>query len=117
MKRDDEFLRELLLEIEASNDHLVFVHRTMDGGDLQNKQWFHAQLLCDDGYLSQESDAAYRLTAQGCDLIDSIRDEGIWNKTKGAVAETGGSATLDIILGLARGFLKKKIADHTGIDL
>lgn len=117
MKRDDDYLRDLLMEIEASEDHLFFVIRTMDGGDLQNKQWFHAQLLCDYGLLCQESDAAYRLTAQGCDLIDSIRDNGIWRQTKRAVAETGGNATLEIIRSLARGFLKKKIADHTGIDL
>ena len=117
MKRDDDYLRELLMEVEASEETLYFVHRTMDGPDRQNKLWFHAQLLCDQGYLCQESDAAYRLTAQGCAFIDSIRDEGIWSQTKQAVAETGGNATLDIIVSLARGFLKKKIADHTGIDL
>ena len=51
MKRDDDYLRELLLEIEASEDTLFFIIRSLDGGDRQNKQWFHAQLLCNHGYL------------------------------------------------------------------
>lgn len=117
MKRDDDYLRELLMEIESHEHCLFLVIRTMGRGSPQEEKWFHAQLLCDQGYLFQESDSAYRLTAQGCEFLDSIRDEGVWSKTKQAVAETGGNATLEITKNLASGFLKKKIADHTGIDL
>ncbi len=117
MKRDDDYLRELLMEIESHGRCLFLVIRTMGLGVQEEKKWFHAQLLCDQGYLYPESDVAYRLTAQGCEFLDSIRDEGVWNKTKRTVAETGGNATLEIIKNLASGFLKKKIADHTGIDL
>ena len=44
--------------------------------------------------LYQVSDSAYRLTSQGHDFIEAIRDKGIWEKTKEAVAETGGNASL-----------------------
>ena len=46
-----------------------------------------------------------------------MRDEGIWNRTKEAVAQSGGNATLEIITQLGVAFLKKKVRDHTGLDL
>ena len=117
MKRDNEYLRDLLLEIEESEEHLYLVVMTLGAGLDQEKKWFHVQLLCDQGYLFQESKRAYRLTAQGLDFIESVRDEGIWNRTKAAIGETGGNVTLEILSSLARGFLKKKIEKHTGIEI
>ena len=52
--------------------------------------------MYDAGYITEESNEVYRLTSQGHDFIESIRDEGIWNKTKAMVSETGGNATLEI---------------------
>lgn len=60
---------------------------------------------------------AFRLTSQGHDYLDAIRDQGIWAKTKDVVAKTGGSATLEIVKALATGLLKKQISERTGIDL
>lgn len=77
----------------------------------------HVLLLVDAGLVAEIDESTFRLTAQGHGYLDAIRDEGIWNKTKQAVAETGGSATLDIIKSLAVGFLKTKIEKHTGITL
>jgi hypothetical protein len=59
----------------------------------------------------------FELTWLGHDYLDAVRDEGIWHKTKKAVSETGGSATLEIVKALALGFVKKKIAQHTGIEI
>ena len=67
--------------------------------------------------MTQVNDHVFRMTNQGHDYLDAIRDNGIWTKTKAAVAETGGSATLEIVKALALGFLKKKIETHTGIQL
>ena len=81
------------------------------------KKWYHVQLLCDDGYLCKINDMGYRLTSQGHEFIESVRDEGIWNETKKLVVETGGNATIEIIKKLALGLLKKKISEHAGIEL
>ena len=117
MPRDDEYLRDLLFKVEKQSDYFLSIVRTLSDSSDTRKKWYHAQLLCDSGYLVQISKSRYRLTAKGHDFIESIRDEGIWNKTKAAIAETGGNATLEIIKNLACGFLKKKISTHTGIEL
>ena len=117
MQRDDEYIRDFLFEIEKQDDFLVLIPEFLDASPAERKKLYHAQLLCDSGYMIQISDTGYRLTAQGHDFISSIRDEGIWNKTKAAVAETGGNATLEVVKNLAYGFLKKKISDHTSVEL
>jgi len=70
-----------------------------------------------DSGLAIRRSVRYWITSAGHDYLETIRDEGIWKKTKDVVSETGGSATLEIIMSLATGFLKKKIEKHTGIEL
>lgn len=57
------------------------------------------------------------MTFQGHDYLDAIRSVGIWEQTKATIADTGGSATLEVLKSLATGFLKKKIEEHTGIEI
>lgn len=120
MKRDNDYLRKLLFKIESSDNYLIFVPLTFGMSDEQHKEYYHVQLLCDAGYLvklNETKNSGYRLTSQGHDFIEAIRDKGIWEKTKDAVAETGGNATMDILKTLAQGLLRKKVAEHTGIEL
>ena len=78
---------------------------------------YHARLFVDAGFLANERSHQFRLTNAGHDYLNAIRDEGIWSRTKAAVAETGGSATLELIKNIATGFVKKKLSQHTGLDL
>ena len=105
MIRDDDYLREFLFEIASGEDYLYHIDETFDEDP---KRIFHVKLLCDAGYLSHETDTGYRLTSDGYDFIVAIQDKGIWEKTKKAVAETGGNATLEMIKSLAAGLLKNK---------
>ena len=120
MKRDNDYLRNLLFKIESNDGYLIFVPHTYGMSDEQLKEYYHVQLLCDAGYLVKLRDtenSGYRLASQGHDFIDTIRDKGVWEKTKAAVSQKGGNATIEILKTLAHGFLKKKVADHTGIEL
>ena len=83
----------------------------------EHKRRYHAALLCDAGLMVQSGDHAFRLTNQGHDHLEAIRDPGLWAKTKDAIAETGGNATLEIMKDLAVGFLRKKIQQNTGIEM
>ena len=67
--------------------------------------------------LTGTGEGTYRLSNQGHDFIEAIRDKGIWEKTKKAVTETGGNATLEMVKIIASGFLKEKLSKHTGIEL
>ena len=117
MQRDNDYIRSLLFEIENGDESLFLFARHMGQSYDEEKKWYHLQLLCDSGYLIQENESAYRLAAEGHDFIESIRDEGIWNQTKSAVAETGGTATLELIKAIGLGYVKKKLSEHTGIEL
>jgi len=56
------------------------------------------------------------LTWAGHDFVDAIRDPQIWNETKKGL-EYAGSFTLDLVKALAKGFITKKIEEHTGVKL
>jgi len=115
VKRNDDLMRDLLLEFERQEDWSLVLPPTMSLED--RERIGHVNLLCDAGLVTRYSKDSYRITNEGHDFLDAIRDEGLWQKTKDTVSETGGNATLEIVKALAIGFLKKKIAQQTDIDL
>ena len=117
MKRNDDLLRQLLLDAEASDDWIFLSYVTKDSSSEERERHGHVLLLEDAGLVAAVGKGSFRLTNQGHDFLTAIRDEGLWSKTKAAVAETGGNATVEILKSLASGFLKKKISQHTGIEL
>ena len=56
------------------------------------------------------------LTWAGHDYLDSIRDDQIWAVAKDGVKQAGG-LTFDLLKSLAKGLVKKKIEQHTGVNL
>lgn len=110
MKRDLDLLREIMLKIEESDENLDITCLT----DVSSKYAlisFHVQLLIDSDFIeatpisimrqSFENYIITRLTSHGCDYLDSVRDEGVWSKTKSSLIQVGSSASLDIIKQLA----------------
>jgi hypothetical protein len=117
MHRDDSYLRDLLMEIEDSPDIVFITRRPLSASTELKKQNHHLELLCDCGFLARVNDNAYRLTSAGHDFTQAVRDETIWTKTKGKVAEAGGYVTLEILSSIAVGYLKQEISKATGITL
>ena len=117
MKRDDDLIRELLLEMEAEDDYLFSMVEALDSQPDEQKRYGHALLLCDAGLVEQRENMTFRITAAGHDYLAAMRDPGIWATTKAKVAETGGNATLTMLQDLATALLRKKVSDLTGIDL
>ncbi len=117
MKRDNDLIRDLLLDFEQREDWLILFRQT-DDMSTEDRMWVgHLFLLCDAGLVTEVGRGTYRLTSQGHDFLEATRDEVLWKKTKDAVSETGGNASLEIVKALAIGFLRKKMAQHTGLDL
>lgn len=129
-KRNLDRMRELLLIAENatsdSSDYgdcgLLNFDETMESADqepLNSDDEYQLWLMAQSGWIEpHSSDVRYfRISPIGHDYLDAIRDEGIWKRTKEAVRETGGSATLEIVKSLATGFLKQKISQHTRIEL
>ena len=102
MKRDNDYLRTVLFDAEADEDWLILVPRTSDG---DRKMEHHVDLLCDAGLFRHINEHGYRLTSNGHDFLDAIRDDTNWNKVKTVAANAGGvglGLMCDIALGLIR---------------
>ncbi len=137
MNRDKDLLRSLMIEIvddpNSKKDFYFFFDDEKD--DLRRE--YHLDLLIEVAFLNLKSELVQQqgrggtairhrivrrgvsvsATSSGHDYVDAIRDEGIWAKTKTAVAQNGGNATIAIMRDLAVGFLRKQISDRTGIQL
>lgn len=131
MQRDMDFIRELLLEIEngkrvfdTSSDKCSIalgVEPTGLSDEEAKKLEHHLDLLQTRELVEFHRSlggawSVQKITWDGHDLIDSIRDEEIWKQTKEGAKKAGGF-TVDLIVALAKGFAKKKIEQHTGISI
>lgn len=77
----------------------------------------HIRWMLDDGYLQRVGSSYVRVTSKGSEFLENVRTEGVWQETKRAVAETGGVAAMDFIKKLAAAYAKKKIEQHTDLEL
>lgn len=128
MKRDMSIIRELLLHLEKDENGLLggrnkTAHDPLFKIEGQHPDTihYHLLLLSDGGYLNLQwqnsTDFRYfGITWKGHDFLDSIRDPEIWKKTVGA-AEHAGGWTIDLLGDIAKGLIKKKIKDHTGVEI
>ncbi len=57
-----------------------------------------------------------RITWDGHEYLDSVRDPDIWDKTKLGAEKVGGFS-LDVMKALAKGLIKKKLEHHTGVQI
>ena len=116
MKRDNELLRSLLIEVEEHPHDYVAI--ASDLSDIEAmRRHYHAELLCDAGLMREVGRDVFRLTHAGHDFIEAARNEGIWQKTMDTVATAGGNATLGIVKEILLCFLKEQIKDKTGVDI
>lgn len=79
----------------------------LDKGLIEAKRW--------DTYQSKNF-AMVRLTWEGADFLDAVRDPEVWRKTQEGVKAVG-SFSFDLMKALAKGFVQKQIEKQTGIDL
>lgn len=94
MVRDDDYMRELLLELEASPDwsHLSYLAQDSDAAAF--RRHYHVLLLVDAGLLAPTSFGAtsYRITNAGHDFIAVTRQNEAWEATKAATRHMGGAS-------------------------
>ncbi len=132
MKRDMDLIRELLLRIEKhAKPATGIAGRYLEVRDLRlhvegydrAQVVYHAYLLVQaelvDGFsrgVDEYHILVKGLTWRGHDFLDDVRDPKIWHATK-ACAKKAGGFSFDLLRALAKGFLKKKVEEHTGVEL
>ncbi len=52
----------------------------------------------------------------GHDFVDSVRDPEIWKATKSSVEKVKGFS-VDLLVAVAKGIIKKKISDLSGVEI
>jgi len=123
MKRDMDLIREIMLdyeEFDAKRNTEVAMNPGEEGAPPPEVYDYHVTLLGDAGYLEIKQTkgraAILRMTWEGHEFLDSIRDPEIWEQAKGGAMAAGGF-TLDLLGDLAKGYAKKKIEEKTGIQI
>lgn len=116
MKRDNDALRQILLDTEKRQNWRVLVHKTLDMSAEDDKFGYHVELLCDAGLMTRTSKDVFRMTNQGHDYLEAVRNDTVWNKTKDGAAKVGGM-TLGMFKDLAVAYLKQEVAEKLGVTL
>lgn len=131
MKRNMDLIRNILLDFETGENWVrcqtQAVCDAVKGDqddvvpdDVAAARQYHMILLEKDGFIEASNLGGgwliERMTTQGHDFIDAVRDEEIYRETKRAAKAVGGW-TLGTIKDIATGIIKTKIKKHSGIDL
>ena len=107
MKRNNDILRELLLEAEADESPFFLVPYTQDTEDARNA--YHAKLLCDVGLFEEVNDQVYRLTSQGHDFLAATKLEGAWEK----IQSTAGHLSIEAMKVVGDKIIRQSLDDLT----
>jgi hypothetical protein len=120
MKRDIELYRELLLHIESDDKYdgsTEYSYNTPEELGIFDHTLeqvaYHLTLLIEAGMVVGANSSGTlpgfsRLTSNGHDFLDNIRDPGIWKRVKARLNGLPGVA-LSVIVGIAQAEIKKKL--------
>lgn len=119
MQRDMDFVRALLLRIEADPELNGSQEMVFDESDFpdhtQDELAYHVILLRDADFVkcgSVTSDSPVppisRLTWEGHEFCDNIKDAGIWAKTKERTKDLPGIG-LKVVAAIAEAFIKQHL--------
>lgn len=114
MKRDMDLVRKILLKIEEEYVSTPIYNLTIEGYDMETVA-YHCEILHEAGLVS-DYEAQYGddeivifgvggLTWEGCDYLDKVRDDSIWQKTKSAIKEKSLPLIFDTIKTISSAFI------------
>ena len=116
MKRDPDLIRAILFRAEEIEPN-SFNHDNLEfDGHSEDSVSEHALLMYEAGLIEasfvktvngvRRLTMIRRLMNPGHDMLAAIRDDTVWNRTKTKVNSTVGSASLEIMKGVAEGITK-----------
>ena len=117
MKRDMDLIRAILLKIEEQGSPTLAKPPTIEGADAPSVAE-HLRLLYEAGLIDAAEHRRLagaplyldmRLTWEGHEFLENVRDPQVWSNTKAAAQKVGGFS-FGLIAELAAGYLKAKAA-------
>lgn len=120
MTLDKDLIREILLALEADeSDPLYPVDITIPGRTAREIS-YHVQLLAEAGFVKaldlSSTWQPQRLTYNGHEFLDTVRDPEVWRETKEAAKKIGASS-VQLLWELGKELVKLKAQQHLGISL
>lgn len=129
MKRDMDLIRAIVLKLEGLDlkpgGIVIFSNIESDfpiDGYTAQEIKYHVDLIIKAGWIDTANAKLINgfgfraLEWSGHDFADSVRDDKIWASTKNGALNAGGF-TLDLLTDLAKGFIRKKISEQTGVAI
>lgn len=109
MKRNLDLIRDILFAVESANtiDASLTLNSLSKIHPNHELILYHVFLLDDAGLILGIFDetAPYicisRLTNEGHDYLDTIRDDSVWSQTKSTLGKISGSASLEVVKTIA----------------
>jgi hypothetical protein len=122
MKLDKDLVREILLQVEAYPHPMGWVELNVPGHSAEEIA-HHIELLDEAGFVEADdltdTDGydwrAKRLTYEGHEFLDTVRDGEVWRLTKETAKKTG-VASVHALFEIAKSYAKQKLIEH-GIHL
>lgn len=106
MKRDMELIRKILFKIEETIDNVAKYNLEIEGYTMEQVA-YHCSILYEGGYIhaykgEYGGDGLYsfgvgRLTWEGHEFLDKIREDTIWKKTKDTIYKQGLPFVFDVV--------------------
>jgi hypothetical protein len=125
MKRNTDLIRQLLIDLEGGDGKNAFGMETILKLSTIKDETVpaHVRLMVDAGLLTtfvdhygQTHSGKFSISNAGYDFLDSVRDEGVWRKTKDVIEDAKGF-TLELIADIAKGFVKTQVKKLTGVEV
>ncbi len=124
MTRDKDLIREILLAIEADESDPRHPVDLKIPGRTAREIAYHVHLLAEAGFIQAidfgSSDGydwqSQRLTYNGHEFLDTVRDPEMWREIKDAAKKIGASS-VQLLWELGKGLVKLKAQQHLGISL
>jgi hypothetical protein len=115
MRRDSDLIRAILLAVEADDRCEVLKVPDIDGY-LDEAVYFHTRLLIEKGFLrthfpdrsGNQPWVCIRLTWEGYDFLDNIRDPAVWRAVKRASVKVG-SWSIETLAAIAKAMILAKV--------
>jgi len=115
MRRNSDLIRSILLTVEKDEHCEVLRLPVIEGHD-DEAVHFHTRLLVEKGFLRTylpdrtvgQPWVCLRLTWEGYDFLDAIRDPVVWRSVKRAAGKVG-SWSIETLAGIAKAMILAKV--------
>lgn len=124
MKRDWDLIRELLIRLDEKGPEKHHLNSEDFNEERRHEIAYQAELLEESGLIDAQiiktttgtpDFFAHRLTWEGHELLDAIRNDTVWNRTKESFVSKGLSMTFDLVKSVAISVAKELLKSQIGI--